>query len=349
MKLRFALSLGIIIFVVDPSWAETKETTSIYLKPELTRESNIFEHNTNSTDAYGQILWGGINYIKRDNANLLTIDLTGNYSSYFENSEENKFITTAHYQATQYYSSRFFFCSESNLYLKWWQNTLNGYINWDIDGRLGYRNPKMNVQTGVYYRIDNYRYYDWLDARYYGLFNDLNYITGTHSNFVARINYTFIKYPLSNEISNPVYNNIDNIIHQNHTFSLQIGGEYRKQLIAGLFIKFLYVDSNYYFGSYFSASLQFYATYELLSTFLQIIAQLQLKQYVDDPSDELIYYNPDPEKNIQNQLFIGWEKPLIGNLSLTGKVVLMRNETRFIGLYYSKWLITCGLQYRFNS
>ena len=41
-------------------------------------------------------------------------------------------------------------------------------------------------------------------------------------------------------------------------------------------------------------------------------------------------------------------QPVIGKLSMTGKLAFMRNETRYIGIYYDKWFLYTGIQYRFE-
>ena len=118
----------------------------------------------------------------------------------------------------------------------------------------------------------------------------------------------------------------------------------RKELVCNI----CYTKSNSYYSSFRGVSLRLYATRQISNTIIQAIADIQVKKYTDEPVDSLIYFNPDPEQNVQNQIFFGWERPIFGKLSLTGKIAFMRNETKYSGIYYDKWFVSAGIQYRFE-
>jgi hypothetical protein len=126
----------------------------------------------------------------------------------------------------------------------------------------------------------------------------------------------------------------------------QIGFERRRRALHGLRLRLVEVTSNNQFSEYLGASLNYYLSGKIGPCYYQIVADVFLKKYRADLRQYFLYYNPDPEQNVQNQLLFGWEWPFWKNLALTGRAAFMRNETHYCGLYYDKWFGSLGLIYR---
>jgi len=329
--------------------AETIKSSSFFLKSEFAQESNIFEDSEKEVlDNNGQF-WCGLNYTKTKSKNFLLIDWIGNFAVYQNNPGEKKVTNTFNLRNKHDFSPSLFFSIHINLFNKIWINNNGDYLNGEINGRLGYKKAKTISQIGLYYRNNYYKSFKLFNSEQKGIILELLHSLNPYTILNWKLDYTEARY-----LNRTIFHEGDSDETSNLPFqkdkilSSQFGVEYRKKMIAGANCRLLYTDSNSDYSSFYNLSLQLYATRKIFKTIIQVITQIQLKQYTNDPSEHLMYYNPDPEQNVQNQFFLGWERPVIGKLSLTGKLALMRNETRYIGIYYDKWFLSTGIQYRFE-
>jgi len=337
------------IFLFCGSLKAEMVKSSFFIKSEIARESNIFEDSENKVlDNNGQF-WCGLNYTKNKSNNFLLIDWIGNFSAYQKNPIEQKVTNSINIRNQHDFSRSLFFSTNINLFNKIWINDNGDYLNGEINGSLGYRRAKTTSQIGLNYRNNYYKSFNLFNSEQKGISITLLHSLNPYTIFNWKIDYSDVQY-----LNRSVFHEGDSDESSNLPFqkdeilSTQFGVEYRKKMIAGANCRLLYTDSNSDYSSFYSLSLQLYATKKIFKTIIQIITQVQLKQYTDDPSEHLMYYNPDPEQNVQNQIYIGWERPIISKFSLTGKLAFIRNETRYIGNYYDKWFVSTGIQYRFE-
>lgn len=200
--------------------------------------------------------------------------------------------------------------------------------------------------VGLFLSRNNYRQMDALDNSLLGGQTEILFNANSRLFFTNQTGYIQIKYPVR-QVYNPAIQDSTKLPYQKDEISyLQIGIEYRKQTITGIRLKLFRAQSNNNFSVYSGVGLNYYLSRKIGRSFVQLIAEILLKQYSADLSQHFLYYNPDPEQNIQNQLLFGWERPLWKRVALTGKAAIMRNETHYCGYYYNKWFISCGLLYR---
>lgn len=328
--------------------AENDRTFSSYIKTEILTENNIFESDSSRIDDNAGQFWCGILANQSSDLSNRRISLIGNYSAYFHNPEENKLITTGSWQYYLALSPKYFFKSQANLLTKWWQNASNAYSDIDLSANIGTGFGKSVAQISVYYRNDWFRYAPRFNSTQIGLSGEFQIQPKETWTLSGKSSIYKIDYPNRQVYHEPDTSSRTYRLQEDAVLFGQIGFEHRKKWIAGGSLRFSYLSSNSRYSSFANASIQIYATRKIRHLLLQAIAEFQLKRYLDDPSERAIYYNPDPEQSIQNQIFVGWENELFGGLSLTGKFAFFRNETQYSGLYYNKWFASIGLQYRFE-
>ncbi|MFA4837933.1 MAG: hypothetical protein WC703_00475 [Candidatus Neomarinimicrobiota bacterium] len=338
----------IVLLIGSLLRAATDRTFSSYLKSEVLMENNIFESDSNRTDDNAGQFWGGILINQTNDRSSRRISLIGNYSAYFQNPEENKLITTGNWQYYLALSPKLFFKSQANLLTKWWQNASNAYSDVDLSANIGARFGKSVAQVGAYYQNNWFRFAQRFNSTQIGVVGELQFQPAEAWTLSGKSSILKIDYPNRQVYHDPDTSSVTYNLQRDIVLFGQIGFEHRKKWIAGGSLRFSYLGSNSRYSSFANASVQIYATRKIRRLLLQMIAEFQLKRYLDDPSERAIYYNPDPEQNVQNQIFVGWENELIGGLSLTGKFAFFRNETQYSGIYYNKWFASVGLQYRFE-
>lgn len=111
---------------------------------------------------------------------------------------------------------------------------------------------------------------------------------------------------------------------------LKLGIDYSKRAILGVNLILGIAESSSYYSSFNDANIHLYLTKKIINSIFQIVAEFQVKRYRDRPDEKLIYYNPDPEEDIQNQLLIGFEQPIMKRIYITSRIAIMRNETEYI-------------------
>jgi len=355
MKNRKTAGLGIFLKILCATFwvssllqAATEQTFSSYVKAEVLMENNIFESDSNRIDDNAGQFWCGILANQSTDRSNRRISLIGNYSAYFKNPEENKLITTGNWLYYLALSPKIFFKSQANLLTKWWQNAPNAYSDVDFSANVGTRFGKSVTQIGIYYRNDWFRYAQRFNSTQIGIVSELQFQPAKTWTLSSKSSILKIDYPNRQVYHEPDTSSRIHKLQQDVVLFGQIGFEHRKIWIAGGSLQFSYLNSNSQYSSFANASIRVYATRKIRRLLLQAIAEFQLKRYLDDPSEKAIYYNPDPEQNVQNQIFLGWENELSGGLSLTGKFAFFRNETQYSGIYYNKWFASVGLQYRFE-
>ena len=324
------------------------KNASYFIKTELAQESNIFEESNNDVlDNNGQF-WSSFNIKKSKGKNLFSVEWLGNLAVYAKNKNESKVSSTINLRYHYKFSPSLTFSSYINLFNKRWEREKSGYSNYSGVGIIGYNIGSLTSTVGLCYGKMSYPSFNKFNFTQNGIILEFLRRFKSRSSLNLKMSYIDVNYPYREVFHEESENESDIPLQRDRILSVQIGGEYKKRMIAGGNCNIFYTKSNSCYSSFRGVSLRFYATRQIFNTIIQAIADIQVKKYTDEPTDSLIYFNPDPEQNLQNQLFIGWEKPVIGALSVTGKIAFMRNETRYSGIYYDKWFFSAGIQYRFE-
>lgn len=337
-----------LLLILSSVSARTIENFSMYFKPEIARESNIFESNEENIYDYNLQLWGGAKYSKSTEKSAFELYWLENYIAYQNYSIENKLTSSLTAQYFYYISPSIFTSSYINIFAKHWLKDRWGYTNLELSGNFGFTNLNLITLFGLSYRDNNYsKYpYDLLNSNQVGVNIEFIRSSTPRSKTSLRLEYIYVNYPdllIFQERYSP---NPQNIHQKDQIILLQIGKELKRKMIAGANLRIFYTSSNSKYSSYWGSSLNLYITRKFFNTAIQLVGEIQLKRYIEDLSEHLIFYNPDPEQNMQNQLLFGWERPIFQKLFFTGKIAFMRNETQYSGIYYDKWFLTAGFQYK---
>jgi len=335
--------LGVFLMVVR---GRAEQNFSAYLKTEAGLETNILESDSASRDSYTTPVWSGLTYRLTTKRLILNGNATGGLIPYTDYSAENKASVALSVYGDYTFCRSFFATTAVNIFNKWWCKDSRGYFNSDWYGGFGFRMKNCVPVVSLILGQNSYRGMRFFNDRQTGGQAKITFLIAPGLTLSSQAGYLMINY-LNRRIYRPNYAGSDRLPFQCDELGYwQVGLESRRLALSGLNLKMIRVRSNNDFSEYSGASVNYYYSRKIGSCYLQLIADVLLKKYAVDLSRYYLYYNPDPEQNIQNQLLIGWEWPFWRKLAFSGRAAVMRNETHFSGLYYDKWFLSFGLLYR---
>jgi len=346
--LTFSIVLWLIFSASFLLANNRRNTSNAYSKIELAYDTNVFEQRRGSTTDPNIQVWGGYAFTLQPRKGRFHLDYTGNLTLYRSCYTDDKLYqalqTIGLWQLSQRWSLR----PEFGLVWKYWLADQTGYNNLSATLALQYQSPRLVLIFGSVNGRYDYPIRPNFDHYLTGLSVHLLRPIGPSWSASLKTQSHQIRYR-HRSIFQPVDLQTSPTIRQHDILWHFDGGiDYRRDYIFGLHLLFISSRSNSLFSAYYSgvARIQFAGC--LGRIMIHAIGQAQMKHYREDLRSHLIYTdNPDPEQNTQNQVFLGWEYPLNRELSLTGKLISIYNETRLSGLYYTKNWISCGLQYDF--
>ena len=335
--------------ICSSAFAQTKlHPYSFFLKTEAGYETNILESYLTSKDDNTLYIWGGFRYDHYSRKNRFHLNLLSNISLYSDYSSENKNSNNITLFYRRNFSQILSLETDINLFHKSWYNIADyHYFNGCGSALLGMQFQRMSVRVGPQLRRNRYRINPNYDSDVSGFVLKASYPVRPAFSLHVDTQYDFIDYAQRSVFQRAEFGDSSKM-QDDRIFLLNAGVEYHKDLIAGVAFQLIRLSSNSFLSEYWGYSLQAYATKRWHQTILQLAVQLFLKDYSKELIAHLVDYYPDPEQNIQNQILFGWERPLRKGLSATGKAAMMRNESRYSGVYYDKWYISAGIQYRFE-
>ncbi len=335
---------GILLFCTGLLFARTKSGSSFYIKNEIITESNIFEDSSN-TQSIGNQLWFGLSHNYRSKQQNLRLNLVSNLSNYTKHSAESKAVNMLTIQHDYNLFNAFSLRSTIDIFNKQWYQASNGYTSSRINSGINYSIKKTSTLIGGEYQYNRFPSFDYFTSDYRGLFFHLNHRYSDRDLFSIKTTWHSIRYSdrLITFSGNP--DSTDSQYQKDELFTLQIGTEIHRKNIYGGCLRYMINTSNNPNASYHAASFRLFSSQKILGIYTQIIIELQLKEYSENPDRLQIFTNPDPEQNIQNQLLLGWDKPLNSHFSLQGKLAYFKNETIYSNLFYNKWFASIGIQY----
>ncbi|HQC63317.1 MAG TPA: hypothetical protein PLC51_09690 [Candidatus Marinimicrobia bacterium] len=343
-------NLTLILFIVVlllSGLLQADQKLSGYCKTEAGMETNILESDSTSQNSFTTPALANLHFHLNKRRLNFNINATGGLLAY-DYRPENKATLNISAQANYTISRKFFLASTVNSFQKWWLEQDYAYYNtdWLIGGglNLSHWNPSLSIILSQ----NLFRHSSSLDNHRIGGLVEISSSLNPSLTFSAQSGYSQIDY-----LHRPLFSVENSVLdttsrQKDLLFFGQIGLEHRRQALSGVRLKLITVVSNNDFSEYYGIGLNYYLSGKIGRGYFQVIADLLLKKYRVDLSQYLLYYNPDPEQNIQNQLLIGWEWPLWKNLALTGRAAIIRNETHYSGIYYNKWFVSGGLIYRKN-
>jgi len=319
---------------------------SIYAKSECAIETNIFEQKLTDTSALSNHTWLGFSHKRQSRLQQLYINLMSNLSLYNEYQTENKAINMLVLSHNYTLSNRMTFQSDIRIFNKQWYNDNRGYTTSLFSSSIGSSHSKIKALAGFEYQYNDFQSLPIFTSDQIGLFLQFYHNSSSKKTTSARISYHTIRYS-ERTIYRPLSADSLNLpLQKDNTLFIQLGREFRKKAIGGIYLRYMILYSNSDFSSFQSASIRFFNTRKIAGFYVQLIAEYQFKQYSEENAKLFTFSNPDPEQNIQNQLLVGWERPITKNISLQGKVAYIKNETVYSNQYYNKWFVSAGLQYR---
>jgi len=316
-----------------------------YFKTEAGMEANVLESDSTSRSSLTTPVLANLNYRLITQRLSFNANTTGGCLVY-DYSAENKVTLSLMAHADYTISRKIFISSTINTFNKWWLQQRYAYTNSDLRTGLGLNLNRLTPVFSLVLSQNSYRHKSNLDNRQFGGQAEINYQINPGLSFSTQSGFILIDYP-HRQVYSTGLSSLDTLSRQKDRFAFgQVGLEWRRRALYGLRLKVINVCSNNEFSEYYGASLSYYLSGKIGRGFYQVIADVLLKKYRSDLSQYFLYYNPDPEQNVQNQLLLGWEWPLWKHLAVTGRAAVMRNETHYSGLYYDKWFFSGGLIYR---
>jgi len=317
------------------------------IKSETGFETNVFENYQNPLDAWSTQHWLRLYWQRSRPHNTLHLRSLSGFSFYPQYAAENKCSQTLAIRQLHRFSGTLSGQLKTDFFYKTWiQERDHRYFTLKAEYNFLHSARALEISWGPILHRNRYRFEKQFHSDQYGVQLSGQRHCGPHWVLLARFQYSYIDYPHRPVFQLEQYSQTPTL-QRDHLFLGKIGFEFHDHRIFGISLRLLRLTSNSSYVDYWGYALHFYGTQRFGQTIVQLIAQLYIKDYSQELLSHLIAYYPDPEQNVQNQLLIGWERP-IGQkrLSLTGKAAFMRNESRYSGIYYEKWLVTLGLQYR---
>jgi len=336
---------GILLFCTSLLFSRTNIGSSVYIKSEFISESNIFEDSTNTQSA-GNQLWFGLSHNYLSKRHDLRLKLVSNLAYYTGHPVESKAINMLTIRYNYNLFKRLSFQSAIDIFNKQWYQANNGYTSSLISSGINYSANKTKTLLGGEYQYNRFPAFNHFTSDYSGLFLQVSHChsdkqivslkTTWHSVRYSDRLITFAGYPGSTGLN----------LQKDKLFTLQIGAEIHRKNIYGAYFRYIVNSSNNPTASFHAASCRLFASRKVLGVYTQLIIELQLKEYSENPKQLLIFTNPDPEQNVQNQLLLGWDKPLNPHFSLQGKMAYIKNETVYSNQFYDKWFVSIGIKYQ---
>ena len=319
----------------------------VTLKTETAFETNIFENYQNPTDAWNTQHWLRLQWQQSGPRDFIRIHSLSGCNCYPAQFTENKLSQSLALLQRHHFNRKFSGQLKADFFYKSWiHDNVHRYFTLKTAYNFALPIRNWEISWGPTLYLNRYHFENQFHSNQYGLQLWGHKGFGPHWVLMTELGYTSIDYPYRTVFQVEQYAQ-NPTLQKDQLVQGKIGIEFHDQCIFGLSLHLLHLHSNSSYAGYFGYSLNCYGTQRFGKTVVQLIAQLYFKHYSQELLSHLIAYFPDPEQNIQNQLLIGWERPMCRErLSLTGKAAYMRNESRYSGIYYEKWLITLGLQYR---
>ncbi|MBU1634734.1 hypothetical protein KJ762_09530 [bacterium] len=336
---------GILLVCTGLLFARTNTGSSFYIKNEITTESNIFEDST-STRSIGNQLWFGLSHNYRSKQQNLRLNLVSNLSHYTRHSIESKAVSMLAVQHDYNLFSAFSLHSTIDIFNKQWYQANNGYTSSRINSGINYSLKKTSTLIGGEYQYNRFPSFNYFTSDYSGLFLQVNHRYSDKNILSIKTTWHSIRYSDRLITFSENSDSIGLPYQNDELLTLQVGTEIRRKNIYGVYFRYMINTSNNPTASFHAASCRLFSSQKILGVYTQIIIELQLKEYSENPVQPLIFTNPDPEQNIQNQLLFGWDKPLSPHFSLQGKLAYFKNETVYSDQFYDKWFVSIGILYR---
>jgi len=311
----------------------------------MVTESNIFEDSSN-TSSTGNQLWFGLSHHYLSKQQNLHLKLVSNLSHYFHHTVESKAINMLTIQHDYNLFKFFSIHSTIDIFNKQWYQANNGYTSSRINLGINYSSKAINTLLGCEYQYNRFPSFDYFTSDYSGLFLQISHNSSDRKIISLKTSWHAIRY------SDRMISFLENFYSKDFRFqkdemlSIQIGTEIHQKNIYGADVRYQINTSNDPAASFHAASCRFFSSQKVLGIYTQLIIELQLKEYSENPGQTLIFTNPDPEQNIQNQLLLGWDKPLNPHFSLQGKLAYFKNETIYSNHFYNKWFVSIGIHYQ---
>ncbi len=307
------------------------------VQPSLYFDNNIYEkiHQEKTADQYLQLLVCG-KYKKHIRSNHFNLQYLGNWQTHRQHSLENKLYNRLNFNITRQSSNSRIFFLNGYVYQKNWflndRHYTNGYGSFGVIFKLTNINYQVDLQAGNY----RFSYFPEFDNNHLGLRTKLIMPKSRYLTFNLAVAGNYYLYQ----------NNFIDRRRFDSNGILTLGFEYRKNLIVGAKVQALHQMSNYDFLVNNSLIISPYLSAEVAGFYTQLLAKYQFKQYLNKiTNNQISLVYPDPESNVNNQIFFAIEREIRKNLSLSGKVMFFSSEYKYQADFYEKLLIGVGIKY----
>lgn len=327
-----------------PLTSRTTSGSSFYIKNECLIESNIFEDSTEA-QALGSQLWFGLSHNYLANRQTLSLKLVSNLVYYNQHPVENKSVNMLTVQHHYSLLKRLAFQTALDFYNKQWYRNNHGYTSSRCHSGLSYAGRKNTLFIGGEYQYHRFPQFESFTSDYSGPVVRFQYASPGSYIITLKTSSHFVRYAARSIASTAGTDSVNLPLQKDRLTTYQIGIEKRKNPIFGLRLRYILNHSNSPGSSFQTGACRFFTSRKILGIYTHLIVDLQLKKYTEKPERMVILTNPDPEQNIQNQVLLGWDKPLTTNLSIQGKVAYIHNETVYSRIFYDKFLAALGLLY----
>ncbi|MCK4641641.1 MAG: hypothetical protein KAU06_09890, partial [Candidatus Marinimicrobia bacterium] len=289
------------------------ESSSIYAKSECAVETNIFEQKLADISALSNHIWFGFSHKRQSRRQQLYINLMSNLSLYNKYQTENKAINMLVLNHNYTLRNRVTFQSDIRIFNKQWYNDNSGYTTSLFSSSIGGSHSKIKALAGFEYQYNNFPSIPIFTSDQTGLFFQFYHNSSSKKTTSARISYHVIRYSERTIYRSSSADSLNLPLQKDNMLFIQLGREFRKKALGGIYLRYMILHSNSDFSSFQSASIRFFNTRRIAGFYVQLIAEYQFKQYSEENAKLFTFSNPDPEQNIQNQLLVGWERPITKN------------------------------------
>jgi hypothetical protein len=331
-------SLLIILILL---WGKTtliaEQHVRFSLCPAVYRDNNIFEKIEigKVTDDFFQISLRGKGTKNLKNSQL-KFSYLGNVQDYFQYDRENKTFHQINFDFIHYVKNHKKFSITGLIYRKNWFSVDKSYTISHLAAGLKKRIHNINYSLEGLTGKAVYSYFPDFDNYNFGLRSGIDFYPNSRFCWKFFVAANYFDYA-GKFIFKPRFE---------HNVIGNVGFEYGKKMILGASIQAIRQQSNYDFLSYNSFVVNSYLSAELGGFYWQVLVRYNLKKYTHtiDPNQISLVY-PDPEANINNQIFIGLERKIWKKLELDCKAVFFSSEYRFQADFYEKFITGIGLKY----
>lgn len=342
--LRFVCTTEMLLLLSLPLISRTTSGSSFYIKNEYLIESNIFEDST-ETQALGSQLWFGLSHHYLSNRQTLSLKLVSNLAYYNQHPTENKSVNMLTIQYRYSFLHKLSFQTALDIYNKQWYQNNNGYTSNRGNSGFAYVGQKNTLFIGGEYQYHRFPHFKYFTSDYSGLFAQFQHSLSERSFLVLKSFWHSIRYADRVIAYTPGADSLNLPYQKDEMITCQIGIEKRKNPIMGLQLRYMINRSNSPGSSFQAGACRFFTSQKIMGIYTHLIVDLQLKKYTENLDRVVILSNPDPEQNIQNQILLGWDKPLNKHFSIQGKIAYIHNETVYSRIFYDKCFAAIGLMY----